>query len=71
MMRDQGLEASALGVAKLYADFVDVMVIDNADAELEEPIRELGMEAVVTDTIMSSMEKKAELARTVIGALGP
>ena len=69
MMRDQGLEANALGVAKLYADFVNVMVIDNADAELEEPIRELGMEVVVTDTIMSSMDKKAALARTVIGAV--
>ena len=57
-------------MARLYADFVDVMVIDKADEELAESIRELGMECVVTDTIMSSMEKKAELARTVIGAVG-
>lgn len=70
MLRDQGLEASAMGVAKLYADFTNVMVIDKLDEDLAEGIRELGMECVVTDTIMSSMEKKAELARTVIGALG-
>ena len=69
MMRDQGLEASALGVATLYADFVDVMVIDNADEALAPEIEALGMACVVTDTIMSSMEKKAELARTVIGAV--
>ncbi|MEO8457535.1 MAG: 2-phospho-L-lactate transferase [Chloroflexota bacterium] len=69
MLRDQGLEASALGVARLYADFVNVMVIDNADEALAEPIRELGMEVVVTDTIMSSAERKAELARAVLGAV--
>ena len=69
MMRDQGLEASALGVAKLYADFVNVLVIDKADESLAAEIEALGMEVVVTDTIMSSMEKKAELARTVIGAV--
>jgi len=69
MMRDQGLEASALGVAKLYADFVNVLVIDKADQSLAAELEALGMEVVVTDTIMSSMEKKAELARTVIGAV--
>lgn len=70
MLRDQGLEASALGVARLYADFVDVMVIDKADEALAREIEALGMGCVVTDTIMASMEKKAALARTVIGALG-
>lgn len=70
MLRDQGLEASAQGVAKLYSDFLDVMVIDTADESLVAEIEALGMEVVVTDTIMSSMERKAELARTVIGALG-
>jgi LPPG:FO 2-phospho-L-lactate transferase len=70
MLRDAGLEASALGVAKLYADFLDVMVIDKADEALAPEIEALGLEVVVTDTIMASMEKKAALARTVLGALG-
>jgi LPPG:FO 2-phospho-L-lactate transferase len=70
MLRDQGFEASALGVAGMYQDFVDVMVIDKVDEGLAAGIEALGMEVVVTDTIMSSMEKKAALAKTVIGALG-
>jgi LPPG:FO 2-phospho-L-lactate transferase len=70
MMRDLGLEASALGVARLYRDFLDVFVIDEADAALKPEIQALGLETVVTDTIMSSMEKKTALARAVLRAAG-
>ena len=73
MLRDQGIEPSAAAIAKLYEDFLDVLVIDNVDAELEAQIesdageaRGGGVEVIVTDTIMESMEKKAALARTVL-----
>ena len=46
------------------------MVIDKADEALAPEIEALGLEVVVTDTIMASMEKKSALARTVLGALG-
>jgi len=86
MMRDQGLEVSAAGVARLYADFLDVMVIDEVDAGLAAEIEAIGLPGpagrptlgpgrqglavTVTDTIMSSMEKKAALARTTLRAAG-
>jgi len=70
MMRDMGLEPSALGVARLYRDFLDLLVIDEQDAGLGPAIRALGLDVVVTDTIMATMEKKAALARTVLEALG-
>jgi len=70
MLRDQGLETSALTIAHLYRDFLDVLVIDEADATLRPEIEALGLAAAVTDTIMSSMEKKAALARKVLGAVG-
>jgi hypothetical protein len=44
-------------------------VIDTIDAELAPRIEEMGVQAVVTDTIMSSMDKKTALARTVLSAL--
>ena len=69
MLRDQGLEASAVAIARLYRDFLDLLVIDNVDASLRPEIEALGLEVAVTDTIMSSMEKKAALARTVLSAL--
>lgn len=69
MMRDLGMEATALGVARLYADFLDVFVIDTVDAGLAPAIADLGLEVVVTDTIMDSMERKRALAATVLEAL--
>ena len=75
MLRDQGIEANAAAIAKLYDDFLDILVIDNIDAELKAQI-ELpadsgvgGVEVIVTDTIMDSMEKKAALALTVLKAV--
>lgn len=70
MMRDLGLEPSPLGVARLYQDFLSLMVIDEQDRDLAGTIRALGLEVLVTDTIMSSMERKVALARAVLEALG-
>ena len=70
MLRDQGMEASAVSIAKLYEDFLDVLVIDEVDEALAPEIEALGVDVVVTDTIMKSMAKKSALARTVLAALG-
>lgn len=70
MLRDQGREASAATVARLYADFLQAMVIDDADAGLAPEIEALGLAVAVTDTIMASMDKKAALARVTLQAAG-
>ena len=69
MLRDQGIRADAVGIAGLYRDFLDLLVIDDKDAEAQAEIEALGLDVVVTDTIMASMEKKASLARTVVEAV--
>jgi len=69
MMESLGHEVSALGIARIYRDLVDVMVIDRQDHALRPAIEALGMRAVVTDTVMSSLEKKVCLAKTVLEAL--
>jgi LPPG:FO 2-phospho-L-lactate transferase len=69
MLRDQSLPATPTTIGSLYKDFLDVMVIDDIDAERESEIQALGLEVVVTDTIMISMEKKAALARTTLDAV--
>jgi LPPG:FO 2-phospho-L-lactate transferase len=62
-----GHDVSALGVARLYAGLVDVMVIDDADAALAAPIAELGFDVVVTDTIMGGPAGRARLAGELLG----
>lgn len=68
IMSSLGLEASAYGVAKLYEDFLDHLIIDRADADLRTRIEELGMKASVSDTIMKDVESAVSLAAKVIDA---
>ncbi len=70
LMRGMHIDVSAVGVARCYRDFLDVMVIDEQDAQLVEEVEDLGIPAVVTNTIMSDSKAKAELARTTLRAAG-
>jgi len=70
MMAGLGLEVSARGVAGLYRDFLDIMVLDSADAALAPEVQSLGMATVVTNTVMSSASDKAGLAAATLRASG-
>jgi len=47
---------------------MDLFVLDSQDAGLAGEIEALGMRTLVTDTMMTSTERKAELARDVVAA---
>jgi LPPG:FO 2-phospho-L-lactate transferase len=66
MLSDLGYEASALGVAKLYAEFSGTFVIDPADKTQAEHIRKLGMNVEVTPTVMTTRAEKRALARALL-----
>lgn len=68
MLQLRGIEASALGIARYYQGLIDALVIDNVDVALAPQIEELGIRAVVTDTIMRGPAEKAALAQTTIAA---
>ncbi len=70
LMSGLGMDVSALGVARCYRDFLDVMVIDEQDAHLSEAIEDLGIPTMVTNTIMRDDATKAALARKVLQAAG-
>lgn len=70
LMRGLHMEVSAVGVARHYRDFLDVMVIDQQDARLLPAIEDLGIPAIATDTIMRDAASKAALARTTLEAAG-
>lgn len=61
-----GADVSALGVARLYADWLDGWVIDTVDAQSAAGIESLGVAVAVTQTMMDDPEVAAELARTVV-----
>jgi LPPG:FO 2-phospho-L-lactate transferase len=70
LMRGLGMDVSAVGVARCYRDFLDVMVIDEQDAHLASAIEDLGIPTVATNTIMRDGTAKAGLARSVLEAAG-
>lgn len=66
MLRTLGRQASAAEIARLYADFLDVLVIDLVDAALAAEVEAAGVRPVVTDTIMRGRFEKTALARVTL-----
>jgi LPPG:FO 2-phospho-L-lactate transferase len=67
MLAGLGDEVSAFGVARLYADVLDGMIIDSADASLVGRIRdELHLDVHVTDTVMRVQSDRLRLAQEAL-----
>jgi LPPG:FO 2-phospho-L-lactate transferase len=70
LLVEMGFESSVVGVARWYASWVGTLVIDEADASLAAAVEAEGVRCIVAPTIMSSVERSATLAGTVLDALG-
>ncbi|HEU4343462.1 MAG TPA: 2-phospho-L-lactate transferase [Candidatus Binatia bacterium] len=66
LMSAMDAEPSAAGVARTYADFVDVFLIDREDDSLRSGIEALGITVVPTSILMNSLSAKRRLAREVM-----
>jgi LPPG:FO 2-phospho-L-lactate transferase len=63
MLAQLGHKPTALGVAKLYADFTGTFMIDPADKSQAPAICALGIKAVIFPTVMKTLAQKRKLAR--------
>jgi LPPG:FO 2-phospho-L-lactate transferase len=66
MLAQLGHASTALGVAKLYADFVGTFVVDPADNWQTAAIKQLGMRVAVVPTVMRTLAQKRNLARALL-----
>jgi LPPG:FO 2-phospho-L-lactate transferase len=66
MMREYGVEPSALGVARHYGSLVSGWVIDDVDRELGATIEALGCRIKVCNTIMRTLDDKRRLAHDTV-----
>jgi LPPG:FO 2-phospho-L-lactate transferase len=69
MMASLGMTPTAAGVAAAYADFLDVLVIDEVDRELAPAVEAAGVRAVVAPTLMSGPAEKRALGQVTLRAL--
>ena len=66
MLAQLGHEPTALGVAKLYADFTGTFVIDPVDKSQSTAIAALGMKVAILPTVMKTRAQKRKLARALL-----
>jgi LPPG:FO 2-phospho-L-lactate transferase len=69
LMKSLGFEPTALGVAKIYQDFLDTLILDTVDKNLARDVESLGIKAVIADTIMKTPSDKIRLARIALREL--
>ena len=66
LLRELGLEASVVGVARAYADFAATLVIDEVDVALGPEVEATGMRSLVVGTVMSTPERARALASHLV-----
>jgi LPPG:FO 2-phospho-L-lactate transferase len=64
-----GVEVSARGVASLYGGLADAFVLDQIDQAQAADVAALGLEAVVAQTLMRTVEDAAALAKVALDAV--
>jgi LPPG:FO 2-phospho-L-lactate transferase len=69
LMRAVGFEPSVVGIAKAYADFVDVLVLAPEDRNWRTRIEALGVKTVELPIRMNRLEDKRALARELLALL--
>jgi LPPG:FO 2-phospho-L-lactate transferase len=68
-MSAMNIDVSAVGVASLYRNFLDNIVIDDKDFNLKPQLNQIVNKVTVTNTIMNSLEVKKNLAQTIIDSI--
>ncbi len=66
MLTQLGYAPTALGVAKLYADFTSTFIIDPADKSQSAAISALGMKVAILPTVMKTLPQKRKLAHALL-----
>lgn len=69
LMRALGVEPTAVGIARIYRDFLDTLILDKQDKQFAKKVEDLGIRAIVTNTIMRTIADKVRLARIAIREL--
>lgn len=66
MYAELGIDPSAVSVARHYNGLIDRIVIDNLDVGLAGEIEALGIQPLVTDTVMKTRPDRRRLAKKIL-----
>ena len=65
-MKALGIEVSSVGIAKLYEDFLDNIVIDQKDIAMKDKLNDIINKVTITNTIMNNLDAKKNLAKIIL-----
>jgi LPPG:FO 2-phospho-L-lactate transferase len=71
LMAELGHDRTVVGVARLYADVVGTLVVDEADADSADAVEACGVRCVVAPTVMHTAEHAATLAAILLDSGRP
>ena len=63
------IEVSSVGVASLYKNFLDNIVIDNEDADKNDELNQIVNKVTITNTIMNNLDAKKNLAQIIMDSI--
>lgn len=66
IMATMGYKVSSAGVAEYYAELVDRIILDRADAVEKSQILKLGLNVTLTNTVMKNLEDSMHLAQVAM-----
>lgn len=68
-MKALGIDVSSVGVASLYEDFLNTIVIDSKDDDKKIEVNQIINKVIVTNTIMNNLDAKKNLAEIIIDSI--
>jgi len=71
LMASQNLSATIAGLADYYADFLDMLIVHDSDAETAHALSSNGVEFVSTDILMRTTEDKVRIANSALACALP
>ena len=66
LMRARGVRSDSVGIAQMYSEFLDSLVIDRSDASLASEIEGLGMRCVSSDIGMKDSTDEVRLSKELL-----
>lgn len=68
LMKAVGMRPDSVGVAQMYSEFLDSLIIDRSDAGLAAEIEELGIKCTFSDTLMRDRSDEERLSKELVEA---
>jgi LPPG:FO 2-phospho-L-lactate transferase len=68
LMKAVGMRPDSVGVAQIYSEFLDSLIINRSDAGLAGEVEELGIKCVLSDTLMRDRSDEERLSKELMEA---